>query len=255
MKKIYLIAAVFVIVAITIVVSLVFFGQEKSQTEETNNQTTVSLPVGMPQESSIQVKNVEDSTQIKDSYEKYVGQDINNFPYYIEDGISQAYSVDDGKGNLVDLKTFSNSIDAKLNSKLIDMIGTSYYGFFYCPNKKGEKNFGVTFELGNSDPQKLESVNSQAKDILRQWEPYMLKDLHNILFPGKNFSEEQISQPIVFKEGKFRYAEVSLPGEEKSSINYVVDIYPPDHPSSTNLVYITTSKDCLQKSLYSLFDF
>jgi|GEM_PF-2125318 len=255
MKKTYLIAMVFIILIVIAVTFWVFFNKKKNQPSGSDGQAVENLPVELPQESSILVENANDTEQIKNSYKEYTEQDAKSFPDYINNGISQAFTVDDGKGNILDLKIFLESIDARVNQKLATMIGENYYGFFYCPNEYGKKDFGVTFELGDSDSQKIESINSEAKEAMRQWEPYMLKDLRNVLFPEENFTEEQLNQVLVFKEGEFRYTEVSLPGEKKSSINYVVDIYPPDHPSSTTSVYISTSKDCLRKSLNSLFDF
>jgi hypothetical protein len=253
MKRNYIIIISFVIsVAVIFGIFLKFFTVQKKESE---NQETISSSVDIPQDNAIQLPDINNPSQIKESYKKYVSQNVDDFPLYKEDGISIAYSMDDQNGKLVPLDSFLQSVGATINPKIKNLIRTNYYGFFYCPNEKSRKDFGVTLELGGGDSKKLEDVNLEAKEAMRQWEPYILKDLRNILFPENNFSEDQLSQPLVFKEGEFRYTEVSLPGGEKSSINYTVDTYPPDHPSSTNSVYITTSKDCLQKSLGSLFDF
>lgn len=260
-RKYIIIAVIAILIVIIVAIYLIFFNSKETQISEIENQQTAAqlptnaLPTNISEGSAIKVNDRDNQVQIKDSYNKYIDQNVDDIPSYKKNGISIAYSMDDQNGKMVDLDSFLDSVGATINPKIKNLIGTNYYGLFYCPNEKGGKDFGMTFELGNSDPQKLQSVNSQAKEALRQWEPYILKDLRSILFPEKNFSEEQINQSLVFKEGEFRYADVILPGGEKSSINYVVDIYPPDHPSSVNYIYIATSKDCLQKSLGSLFDF
>lgn len=254
-RKLIIVASIIAAVAIIFAIFLKFFVSNENQEIKNENQASTSLPVVPSQDNTIRVQDESNQNQIKESFEKYISQNVNDYPSYEKIGISKAYSMSDKNGKLINLNSFLKSVGATINPKIKNLVGTNYYGFFYCPDEKGGKNFGVTFELGNSDPQKLGSVNSEAKEAMRQWEPYMLKDLRTILFPEKNFSEEQINQTLVFKEGKFRYAEVVLPGGEKSSINYVVDIYPPNHSSSVNNVYISTSKDCLQRSTEALFDF
>jgi hypothetical protein len=255
MKKTYIIITILVAAALIAAVYLIFSKNKEAPVGETGNQPIGNLPIQMPQETSIRVKDINNPAQIKDSFQKYTEEDVKSFPLYVKEGISQAYSVDDGKGNLADFEKFLSSVDAKVKPELANMAGSKYYGFFYCPNEKGGKDFGFTFELGGGDAQGLKSINTEAKELMRQWEPDILKDLRNILFPGKKFTAEQINQSVVFKDGKFRYADINLPEGEKGSINYIVNIYPPDHPSSTNSVSIATSRECLQKSLDSLFDF
>ncbi|MFA5872310.1 MAG: hypothetical protein WC858_06375 [Parcubacteria group bacterium] len=261
MKRSYLIISITIIIAIVITAVLLltkYFGSRNKtagdQAPANKSQEMISLPVTSYQGQDLQVEDRNNQVQIRNSFEAYIKQNSDNSPLYKENGISQAFPIDDKNGEMIQLDSFLESVGAKVNPKIKSLVGSSYYGFFYCPKGTDNKDFGMTLDLA-SDSQNLGSVNSQAINAMLQWEPFMLKDLHNILFPGINFNDTQISQPLVFKDGKFRYAEVNLPGGEKSSINYAVDIYPPDHPSAVNKVFIATSQECLEKSLGYLFDF
>jgi competence protein ComGC len=257
MKTKYIIITI-VVIAI-LIVSLMLLQNYKNvnnqKSESVSNQPIAQLPVTEYQESAIQIEKSDDPAQIKDSFEKYVAQNVDENPAYKRNGISQVYPVYDQNGKEISLDIVLNSIGAKINPKIRNLIGGKFYGFFYCQTEAGKRGYGVTFELENIDPQKLKMVNSEVKEYMRQWEPFILKDLKNILFPKEFFDEAQASQPLEFKDGQFCYAEVILPSGEKSSINYTVDIYPPDHPSSENRIYIATSPECLDKSLGYLFDF
>lgn len=196
---------------------------------------------------SVRVKDGTNASQIKDSYAKYIDQSLDDYPAYVKVGISYDYPVNDSSGKIVPISTFLNAIDAKINPKMKELVGSNYYGLFYCINDKKEKEYGIALDVGSEDSGKLKSYNSQVKDSLAQWEPDMLKDLHNILYPDANLDDKTLNQKLVFRNGTFRYADFIL-SNNNTSINYTVK------DSPINRVYISTSQSCLQKALAFLFD-
>jgi len=198
-------------------------------------------------DSTIRVEDQQNASQIKNSFENYVKQDIKDFPDYIADGISQDYPLSDKEGKLVDLDLFLKSVDAKINPKLRAFIGSNYYGFFYCINQNKQKEYGAVFDTGKNDPSKTDSQHKEAVDDMRLWEPYILKDFHNVLFPGINLDEKYLNQQLSFRDGKFRYAEIDFPTGKKS-ISYTVKEAP------SRRIYISISQECVEKALEYLFD-
>lgn len=260
-KKIIISAAVLFVLTLTIVIlNLMRSGTDGTQTGGGVEQPIGNLPIddsgkpiadGQPgksfRDSAIRVEDRNNVSQIKNSFENYVGQNVNDFPNYIADGISQDYPLADKDGKLVDLELFFKSVDATVNPKLRGLIGSNYYGLFYCVNGNKQKEYGLALDAGSSDPSKAKTEHDEAKSAMRLWEPYMLKDLRTILFPGINLEKKYLGQPVVFKDGQYRYAEIDFPSGKKA-IHYTVKDAP------TNRIYITTSQECLKKALEYLFD-
>ena len=252
MNKIIKILIIFIIAAIIIlfVISRFFTVQKGSGVQQStgNNQGLGSLPISINKQSAVRVENIENDDQIKKAYEEYTKQDANNFPANEKTGISDSFPLEDKNGKMLPLDFFLSNVDAKINPKIKSIIGTNYYGLFYCENNKKEKEYGISFDIGSEDSSKIKDYNAKAKDYMNLWEPYMFKDLHNIIFPQVSPSEQQLNQPLTFKEGKFRYTEVNLPNG-KGSINYSITDYP------INRIYISASQECLDKAIRFLFDF
>ncbi len=202
-------------------------------------------------DSAIRVEDTTSQAQIRENYNEYVNQNVGNFPTYVEDGISLDYPINDKNGNMVELPTFLSAVGAQINPQVRDLLGSNYYGFFYCINEKKEKEYGISFDIGTYSPQNLQSERIEAQKAMKSWEPYMLKDLHPILFPKKKINESFLNQNLQFQEGEFLYASVNISGEQES-INYFIET---DKKSVVNRIYITTSQNCLRKGLDFLFDY
>jgi hypothetical protein len=243
-KYIFILAiALFVVIAI-VVISL---AMRSSVTKNTNTQTAnseqvVALPTDIDQRKDTYVEDINDSDQIKNSYGKYVSQDYKKFKYYEADGISDPYAPSDKDANLVPIETFLSSTDANINPKVKSIVGINYYSLFYCINSEKQKEYGTALDIGNRDVAQAQKNYQNAGNYMRQWEPYMLKDLHNILFPSIAMSENNLNQAVTFKDGQYRFAEVDLP-DGKSSINYNVT------GSPLGLIIITSSQECLKKAI------
>ncbi|HLM84349.1 MAG TPA: hypothetical protein VK254_04060 [Candidatus Bathyarchaeia archaeon] len=269
MKKNILIT---IVVSAVIIFSGLFFwiksGIKEEAKEQNETQVASQLPANLPvnspsqkpvavsaeetaKDSVVRVQDVNNENQIQNAYKKYINQDLNAFPSYLKTGISQDYPINDENGKMASLQMFLSSIDAQINPQIKQMISSKYYGMFYCINIQKQKEFGITFDAGYGDSKDLKIEGLEAKANMKKWEPFMLKDLHNILFPSNQLSEAELGQTVSFQDGEFRYATVNVSGE-KNSINYTVETH---EDSSVNRIYITTSQACLRKALDNLFDY
>ncbi len=226
----------------------------------TGSQPATGLPIDtsrrpstggqLPQkfyDSAIRVEDKQDSSQIKNSFDGYNNQDIKNFPDYVANGISLDYPPADNQGNLINLDLFSSSVGVKINPKVREIIGKNYYGLFYCINKNQQKEYGFVFDTGNNDLSQADKQHAEAVQDMKAWEPYLLKDIHNILFPNVNLDNKYLDQDLSFSDGKFRSAQFDFPTGKKSIVYTVKD-------APTNRVYVSTSQECVQKGLDYLFD-
>ena len=245
-KKTYTIIAIILIIAVVSVLLALNYpnvdNNEKNMVGEDQAGNLPNLPVEISQVEVLRVEDINDANQIKNSYDDFVSQDYKNFRHYEKDGISNLYSPSDKDINLVPIDTFLRSIGANINSNVKSIAGESYYGLFYCINETKQKEHGIALDLNNKDSAKTKSNFDSAGDAMVAWEPYLLKDMRNILFPSDKLSETDISQSLSFKDGKYRYAEVNFPSG-KNSINYKVVGDP------LNLIIIATSQDCITKAI------
>jgi len=254
-KKTYIILAVILIVVVAAVLIVLALNSsnvknnEKKTANKEQSSNLPNLPAESPKNDVMRVENINDTTQVKNSYDEYISQDYKKFKYYETDGISDTYTPADKDVNRIPIDTFLNSIDASINPKIKSIVGANYYGLFYCVNEKKQKEYGIALDLNDKDSAKTKSNYSSAGNAMIDWEPYLLKDLHNILFPSDKLDDKNINQPLLFKDGEYRFAEVNFPNG-KNSIDYKVIGDP------LNLIIITTSQNCLSKAigLFSALD-
>jgi hypothetical protein len=244
-KKTYIIIAVILLVIVVVAIVVLALNSPKVKNDEkktTNEEQVSNLPTDIPKIDVLRVDNIDNSTQIKNSYDSYASQDYEKFKYYEADGISDVFAPSDKDANLIPIETFLNSIDANINPKIKSIIEANYYGLFYCINEKKQKEYGIALDLNDKDPVKTKNNFDSAGDAMSVWELYLLKDMQNVLFPADKLNEAELNQSLFFKDGKYRYAEVNLPNG-KSSINYKVV------GDSLNLIIIATSQDCVKKAI------
>lgn len=254
MNKSFKISLIVIAVIFVIALSLwlINLKKQKQMAPSTPPETPGQLPVGKKiPDYLIRVDNIEDANQIKAAFQKYVNQNPDDFPSYKKEGISMDSPVSGKTAQSVDLSFFLSSVGANINPEIKNLAGSNYYGLFYCIDENGQKDFGLALDIGDSASNNLQKENSEAKGNMKKWEPYMLKDLHSILFPSKILAESDLNQLLTFKEGEFRYADVNI-SSRSESINYDIKT---DEGNFVNRIYITTSKECLKKSLDNLFDY
>lgn len=216
------------------------------------SETPGQLPVGRKiPDYSIRVDNIEDENQIETAFQKYINQNPDDFPTYKKEGISMGSPVSGKTAQSVDLSLFLSSVGANINPEIKNLAGSNYYGLFYCIDENKQKDFGLALNIGDSASNNLPKENSEAKGSMKKWEPYILKDLHSILFPSQILAESDLNQLLTFKDGDFRYADVNISGKSES-IDYDIKT---DEGNFVNRIYITTSRECTDKALSFLFDF
>jgi len=136
----------------------------------------------------------------------------------------------------IPLDNFLKANGSKISTKIEGFLDKSNYQTFYCPNDKGGKDFGIALYVnpGGFYPNRYNDIMMN----LKEWERTILPDFYSIIFPDTNFSEGDLQQRLLFKDGKYRYVELTLPDGQKSSINY---------ENFGDVVVIAASAGCLDK--------
>lgn len=198
------------------------------------NQPPATLPATspttLPTETGNNQQNIQDiQSKIKDSLISPPSQQA------VKEGVD---SVDfkDASGNKIPLTDFEKATGTSVNGQLGSYLDNKDYEMYYCPSSGDEKNYAMYF--GYNVSKAYGNLYPDTLAWMKDWEKTILPDLHAVLFPGVNFSDSDLNQSFEFKDGKYRYAEIRLPGGKTGSINYHV---------SDNGVIISASPACLDK--------
>jgi hypothetical protein len=224
---------IFVLIGISLTVAiLLFFVISRNKLNTQNNLPSKSNPTTLPTETENSEQNIKIiEKKIKDISELPVSQQA------ISEG-SEAIEFKDARGNKILLADFEKATNISIFEQLKKHLDSEDYDMFYCPSLGNNKEYAVYF--GYDVSKGFGNLYTGTVDWMKSWEKTMLPDLHAVLFPDINFSEEVLNQKLEFKDGNFRYAEVRLPGGKTSSINYYV---------SLNGVIISTTPYCLEKMI------
>ena len=102
-------------------------------------------------------------------------------------------------------------------SKIQEYLSNGYQ-IFYCPGPDGKKEYGAYLDY--NQVKIYRGFTYDVLDMMKSWETTIFPNFHTVLFPNIDFSQDDLNQKIEFRDGKYRYAEVNLPGGKKGSINY-----------------------------------
>ena len=219
------------ILALAVLIFLFVGKLGKSNNEVQNtNQPSTSNPATLPTEAGNSQQNIQNVQKIIENTKQ---EPIST--QTAQDG-SKLINFKDQSGNPIPLSDFEKTTGATINQLLRSYLDSKDYRIFYCPAENNGKVFGVYF--GYNVSKAYGNLYPDTKKWMKNWEKTMLRDLHTMLFPDMIFSDSDLNQNLEFKDGKFRYAEVRLPGDKISSVNYHV---------SDNGVIISTSPSCLDK--------
>ncbi|MCX6762770.1 MAG: hypothetical protein NT093_03225 [Candidatus Moranbacteria bacterium] len=225
-KKIFIVAGIVVIVAVSVV--MFFLLSQKKETilqEPAQNQESAipaALPSGSQENVGLTQKIFENITQetISDETKKEGSKKID---------------FENQKGSSIPLSDFENALDVKIHPKLQEYLNNGYQ-VFYCPGTDGKKEFGIYLEY---NMEKLyRGFTYDVLDMMKNWESTIFPDLHTVLYPNSDFSDSELDQKLQFKNGKYRYAEMNLPGGKKGSIEY---------EAIESGVIVAASPSCLEK--------
>lgn len=195
-----------------------------------NNQLSTPNPVALPTETENSQQNVQEvNTKIESVSSSSASQQA------IKEGV-ESIEFKDAHGNKIPLADFEKATKISIVGQLKNYLDSKDYDMFYCPAAGNEKNYAIYF--GYNVSKAYTNLYPDTIAWMKDWEKTMLSDLHPLLFLGVNFSDSDLNQNLQFKDGKYRYAEIRLPGGKMSSINYRV---------SDNGVIITASPSCMDK--------
>lgn len=152
--------------------------------------------------------------------------------------------IQEANNKSVALPTFSAAVGLAINGNLNNLLDQTTFSLFSCPSAAGAKNIGLVVTL-KFMPNYKGNLYQDEVGFMKAWEKTLLPDAHTLLFPGISFTPDQLNQPLVFKDGKYRYADVTLPDGSTSSVNYqVVEDY----------IILSTSAECLSTASAGVYD-
>lgn len=230
-KKILIVTGIVVIIAVSAIMFFLLPQKEKIVSQEPTQNQESAIPASLPSqtEPSGNLENVEKARKI---FENITHETI--FDKTKKDG-SKKVDFKDQKGNPISLSDFESALGVEIDPKLQEYLNDGYQ-VFYCPGAGGKKEFGVFLEYNQEEVYR--GFSYDVLDMMKGWENTIFPNLHTVLFPDIDFSEDDLNQKIEFRNGKYRYAEMNLPGGEKGSINYdAVEIG----------IIIAASPSCLDK--------
>jgi hypothetical protein len=237
-KKKILIILYVVFLSVCLILTIFFGGQKKKPApateppKQTEGQENSSSNTNLSQP-SISIENPSSKESIQQAF--------NDFKKLSQEDLHWTLFVDkDNK--IIGLQDFFAAMDAKINPELNDLLDQNNYMLFSCGYKNNRKEMGIVLTV-KVMPDFQGDLEEEQKRIMKEWEGTLFQDTRTIIFPNDVFSEEQIKQKLSFSDGKYRYAEVAVPNNQKDSLNYTV-VY-------ENII-ISNSPDCISKTIEGL---
>lgn len=228
MKKKILFISIGALALGALVLLLLFVSRNKPGGQ--NNQPSTSESAELPTRTENSQQNIQNvKATIKDVAESPASSQA------MEKGF-EVIKFKDASGNKIPLADFKKNAGITVTDQLNTYLDSKSYDLFYCVADGNKKEYAIYF--GYNIDKAYANLNPDTFVWMKNWEKTMFSDLHTVLFPGVDFSKEELDQPLQFKDGHFRYAEVRLPDDKMGSINYRV---------SLNGVIASSSLSCLEK--------
>jgi hypothetical protein len=204
---------------------LFFILMKKNQVQ---NQPVAKNPAILPSQSESNPQNVQ---AVEKTIDVFVNEPV---PEKVIQERSDLVEFKNQDKKAIPLIDFEKATGIIINKDLRNQLDNTDYRMFYCPGVGNKKDFGVY--LGYNVKKAYNQLYPDTIGWMKSWEKTIFSDLHTILFPDINFSKEELSQQLQFKDGKYRYTEFKLPNGRTGSMNYHV---------SDNGVIITTTPSCM----------
>ncbi|MDD5489761.1 MAG: hypothetical protein PHP25_03740 [Candidatus Moranbacteria bacterium] len=213
LQKIFIITGLVIIIAVSAIMLYLSSQKKETVSQEPTQNGESAVPASLPSkgESSGSQGNVEKARKI---FENTTLETISEKTKI--DG-SKEVDFKDQKGNPIPLSDFEDALGVEIYPKLQEYLNNGYQ-VFYCPGADGKKEFGVYLEYNQEKV--YNGFTSDVLNMMQGWENAIFPNLHAVLFPGIDFREDSLNQKIEFRGGKYRYADVNLPGGRKSSVQY-----------------------------------
>jgi len=216
---------------------------ENSSNNETlpNKPNAFNIPTDKTPEGTSSSQNLRKNTEYffsdsnkKEDINKTFGESLKKTDY--PNNINWiSYATKDNKQ--ISLNEFSASLEIKIDSRLNNFLDSYNYDRIVCKNSSGNLDYGLV--INNKLFRDYPTLNQEEINILRAWEPTMLKDLYKVLFPDTTFTDAELNQTLTFKNGTYRYTDITLPDNKKGSINY--------HTLVDSIVF-TNSLECMNQA-------
>ena len=211
-KKIFITIGLVVIVAVLVIVIYVLSQKKRvgvGSQIQLGNQAAATLPSGT--ESPNSQANVEKAQKIFENInQETISEGIK------KDG-SKKIDFKNQEGSPIPLSDFEKALGVEIPSKIQEYLSNGYQ-IFYCPGPDGKKEYGAYLDY--NQVKIYRGFTYDVLDMMKSWETTIFPNFHTVLFPNIDFSQDDLNQKIEFRDGKYRYAEVNLPGGKKGSINY-----------------------------------
>jgi hypothetical protein len=249
-KKVIIVAAVIVVLIAIFLVALNFFrtknfvvGPSGEQSQTINSpllsagilkENTNPAPIVNPFDYKIVIEDSKDSTEIKKEYKRYIENET-------DQGLQWAIVLTNSN-QVVALEDFAKGINLQINSRIKELLMPYRYYLFSC-NTDGKVSHGLVLR-NKVLPDYPGDLDHDEEKFIKDWERTMLRDTQSIVFPGLSFTEDQLNQPLMFKKGKYKYAEFILPGGQGASLNYAL--------VDSNYIVISDSPVCMDDAIYQL---
>jgi len=208
-------------------------GQGSAGTDQANKNQTSSIPA-LDAAENIEVENLKNAQQIQESVAAFINS--TSFSRAVEGKNFAEFKYSDANGRPVSLDDFTKALNISVPPQLRIYLDPQNYSTIYCLDN-GVKNYGIFLNVGRFGTTEKFSY-SFVEAAMKSWEKTMLRDLHYLLYPKDDLSEDQLNQNLNFNDGKYRFSEIDLPNGEEGSINYKVLGDP---------IVIVTSFECLNK--------
>jgi hypothetical protein len=209
------------------------FGQTSSGTTQNTNfpsSTSVTKTEWIQPNTNFEtINNPDDKTEIQNAFNKFLLTSPGKFKWTNLVGANKkSISLDD----------FSQSVGLNVKLEIKNLLDTSRFDLFSCSVNSENKKLGIALNF-KLLPDYKGNLYKDELNIMKDWEVTLFQDTRTVIFPDINFTPQQLDQKPAFKNGQYRYAEISLPDDKKGSLNYdVIDDY----------LVISNSMDCLSSA-------
>jgi len=176
--------------------------------------------------SALVVMNPDNSNLLKDAFSDFIDKPSSDLRW------GEFY---DNHNNPVPLDKFSSAMGIHIEEHVYGLLDRNKYSFFSCGTKGGIKSVGININVKLLRNYKGSLYDDEIK-FMKDWEKTLFRDISSVIFPDIDFGREDLGQNTAFRDESYRYADVLLPNNKKSSINYVV---------LDNPILISNSRECL----------
>jgi hypothetical protein len=230
-QKIFITIGLVVIVAVSVIMLFLLSQKKEIISQEPAQNPESAIPAALPSGSgsSGSQENVAEARKI---FENITQETISEETK--KEG-SKKVDFENQKGSPIPLSDFESALDVEIHPKLQEYLDNGYQAF-YCPGTDGKKEFGIYLQYNMEKVYR--GFTYDVLDMMKNWENTIFPDLHTVLYPNSNFSDNELGQKLQFEKGKYRYAEVVLPSGEKGSIQY---------DAVESGIIIATSPSCLDR--------